>query len=100
MLDLAQRWKAEQDDQPWALEILLETESADDKRIAQLREFRSDEALERTVSSWEPHEDSGSVLRTGARLLWNRDGLQVSDADVDDEPAWRASTPATDEPRS
>lgn len=93
LLDLAQRWKADPEDARWTLEIHLEKGATDSQQGMRLSESRSAETLERTLFSYEPSGDRGFAIRPGARLLWNRDGLQVSDADVDGEPVWRPSAP-------
>lgn len=93
LLILAQRWKAEQEDIPWTLQIHLETEATADKHRTRLSDVRSADTLERTFFSWEPRGDRVFSIRPGSRLRWNREGFQASDADVDGEPAWRPSTP-------
>ncbi|MYB23471.1 MAG: hypothetical protein F4066_05595 [Chloroflexi bacterium] len=93
LLDLAKRWKAERKGQSWTLEIQLESDASDGEHRTRLRESRSAEAMERTLMEREPDGDGGHVWTTGTRLLWNRDGFQVSEADVDGEPAWRSSMP-------
>ena len=93
LVELARRWQSEQVDDSWTLEIQLASEGADGEYGPRLNERRSPDSLERTISEWEPHGESGLALRERGGLRWNRDGFQVSEPDADGEPVWSASTP-------
>lgn len=95
LLELAQRWKDEQEEHAWTLQIRLETRDTDPEDWWQVSETRSPESIERTAYAADQITDGGGfVHRPGLRLLWNRDGFQVSEADEDGEPVWKPSPPA------
>ncbi|MCY3733252.1 MAG: hypothetical protein OXG42_03130, partial [Chloroflexi bacterium] len=93
VIDLAQRWLDGQDRIESTVELRLEIDGAEHESHSTMRESRSLGAFERTWIVEEQLSPSSSTWKPARRLFWNRDGFWVSDADVDGEPVWTASTP-------
>lgn len=94
VIDLAQRWLDGQDRIESTVELRLEIDGGEHESHSTMRESRSLGALERTWMVEEQLSANSTTWKPGRRLFWNRDGFWVSDADVDGEPVWTASTPA------
>jgi len=85
LIDLASQWVADTDEMQ--LQFVAQAVIDGESRLAAttVRGSRRAGAFETTVNI-----DDGSTFR----LLWNRDGIWVSDSDEDGQPNWTTSHPA------
>ncbi len=93
LLVLAERGLATQHDMPWVSEVSLRVDGGNTDEEPWVRVTRTPDALNRTVSFAE-RVNGGYVWNQRDRLHWNRDGLWVSEREVEGEPVWTRSTPA------